>query len=375
MAPCGVLAPPVWGRIQYAPAGQTKPDFVRLLPMTILRFSIFVLGMGLFSLLSACQLPGQPTISDAPPTGKVAFAANREGRYQVYEQDLVSGQVLGDCPSDSCTQPAWHPDGRSMVLVSRREQNYELLRFTPYTGAFETLYTTAEPLGSPQWDTTGQRVTFHQGAINVERIYTLSLGESPKPLGMGRFPRWSPNGQQVLFLQADRRICQQTLTATTPTCLTPVGTADFYPRWSPDGQQIAYLTQQNNIWRLALMQADGSQRRVFLTDQVAQTPAWSPDGKQLAFVVPGELDTSGENAPTRDPEQAIWVVAVDDAKTAKRITLGAGDTLPLWTRDGKWLVFQSSRGGETQLYRVPAIGGDPVRVTPERATHLLSDVF
>lgn len=342
------------------------------IPMHITPALTFALALGL---LTACQLPGQPTVTPVTPQGQVAFAANRDGRYQVYQYDLASGQAQGACPSDSCTQPAWHPDGKAMVLVSRRAQTYELLRFTPATQAFDTLHTSTEPLGSPQWDAQGERVTFHQGAINLERVYVLTPGEAPQPLGLGRFPRWSPDRSKVLFLQADRRICQQALTATTPTCLTPAGTADFYPRWSPDGQRIAYLSQVNDVWRLALMQADGSNRRVVLNDRVAQTPAWSPDGKQLAFVVPGEMDTSGDDAPSRDPEQEIWVVAVDDSTSLKRLTRGAGDTLPLWTRDGQWLVFQASRSSQTQLYRVPVVGGEPERLTPERATHLLADVF
>jgi TolB protein len=41
------------------------------------------------------------------------------------------------------------------------------------------------------------------------------------------------------------------------------------------------------------------------------------------------------------------------------------DTEPTFTPDGQWVLFTSDRGGSPQIYRVPAGGGQPERLTFE----------
>ncbi len=41
----------------------------------------------------------------------------------------------------------------------------------------------------------------------------------------------------------------------------------------------------------------------------------------------------------------------------------AADYIPSWSRDGKWIYFASNRSGEYQVWKVPADGGEAVRVT------------
>ena len=41
----------------------------------------------------------------------------------------------------------------------------------------------------------------------------------------------------------------------------------------------------------------------------------------------------------------------------------ANDKIPSFSRDGKWIYFNSNRGGENQIWKLPAAGGEPRRVT------------
>jgi len=309
------------------------------------------------------------------PSGQVAFASNRTGDYLAYTFSLETETLRDWCPSGQiCTQPVWHPSGQQVALIASQQNTYQLQQLTLATGSFETLLTSQTPLGSPQWSPDGTRLALQAGAAGAETIQTLEPGQSPQILGPGRFPRWSPDSRQVLFLQKNQQICRQALNAASPTCLTPSSEADFYPRWSPDGKQIAYLTRQGDSWHLALMQADGSQRRVLLSDLPAQTPAWSPDGQYLAFVVPGRFEGSGDNAPRSDPRQEIWIMPWQDPAARQRLTQGAGDTLPLWTPDGDWLIFQSSRSGRSALYRIRVDGESEAPLVAGTGTDLLGDV-
>ena len=51
------------------------------------------------------------------------------------------------------------------------------------------------------------------------------------------------------------------------------------PRWSPDGQRIVFERIASEVWT---MDADGSSE-VFVTN--GSSPSWSPDGKSLAMSI------------------------------------------------------------------------------------------
>ena len=96
--------------------------------------------------------------------------------------------------------------------------------------------------------------------------------------------------------------------------------------------------------------------------------SWSPDGRHLAFtsgnvMYVGRLGVILNIAPT-----SIWVVPATGAEPV-RITENANlDFGPVWTPDGKTLLFVSDRGGGRDIYRVtvdPSRGpiGEPERLT------------
>lgn len=112
------------------------------------------------------------------------------------------------------------------------------------------------------------------------------------------YPRWSPDGQTLLFNADYYKEKQASVFTANPdgsnlTRITPPGTGyNFKASWSPDGAYIAYLhadtdgpeqifnKTDNQLW---LVNRDGSQATM-LADNIIGTPNvnWSPDGKWIA---------------------------------------------------------------------------------------------
>jgi Tol biopolymer transport system component len=134
-----------------------------------------------------------------------------------------------------------------------------------------------------------------------------------------------------------------------------------HSEFSPDGRRIAFETMrsgdQYEIWLAA---ADGS-NPAQLTRGPGRSqgaPAWSPDGRQIAF------DSTGE-----DGHADIWTIDAADG-TPHRLTKHPGnETVPSWSRDGRFVYFTSDRGGARDVWRVPAAGGEEERVTRGGAAH------
>lgn len=77
-------------------------------------------------------------------------------------------------------------------------------------------------------------------------------------------------------------------------------------------------------------------------------PAISPDNKTIAFSYQGD----------------IYTMPSDGSGVVSRLTVNpAYDTQPIWSPDGKTIVFASDRNGALNLYAMPAAGGRPVRLT------------
>ena len=97
---------------------------------------------------------------------------------------------------------------------------------------------------------------------------------------------------------------------------------------------------------------------MFAIDRVAD-PQVSPDGKSVLFVVTDVL--KDENRTNSD----IWITPVNGGGTAAKpfAVSPKGDRNPRWSPDGKTVAFVSTRGGSSQIWLVPAEGGEPRQLT------------
>ena len=136
--------------------------------------------------------------------------------------------------------------------------------------------------------------------------------------------------------------------------LTSGADATAYPAFSPDGRYVAYESQ-GNIWSVEI-ESGRTQR---LTTHVSRDrgAAWSPDGSEIAF------------ASGRWGRPALYVMAATGERDGLRqITPdGFGGLNPVWSPDGEYILFIASRDEHfysRAIYRVPAAGGEPERLTP-----------
>jgi Tol biopolymer transport system component len=130
---------------------------------------------------------------------------------------------------------------------------------------------------------------------------------------------------------------------------------DDNPQLSPDGRRITFESQRgdegNEIWLAA---ADGSNpMQLTHGPGIFQgSPRWSPDGQRIAF------DSQAE-----DGTWDIWTIDAEGG-SPRRLTLDPGnENVPSWSRDGRWIYFQSDRAGADEIWRTPATGGSEERVT------------
>ena len=127
------------------------------------------------------------------------------------------------------------------------------------------------------------------------------------------------------------------------------------PAWSPDSRQLAYVSFENNrssIWVQTLR--TGNRFSVSSEPGINGAPSFSPDGRRLVITLGGV-----------DGNPDIYVLDINTRRKTRLTTHRAIDTEGAWSPDGNYIYFTSDRSGGPQIYRIPASGGTPERVTFE----------
>lgn len=83
-------------------------------------------------------------------------------------------------------------------------------------------------------------------------------------------------------------------------------------------------------------------------------PRWSPKGDLVAFHSNSEIGPGD-----------VYIVPADGGRPRNLTSHPANDTYPAFSRDGKWIYFSSTRGGPQAIWKMPASGGDAVKVSPD----------
>ena len=111
--------------------------------------------------------------------------------------------------------------------------------------------------------------------------------------------------------------------------------------WSPDGLAIAYGKLQG----LYIAKADGSEsRKIATTPRLVVRPRWSPDGSVLRFT---QINTDYRSG-------SLWEVSVDGSNLHPVFpgNDSRDECCGVWTPDGKYFLYQSTRDGMTNIWAI-----------------------
>ena len=118
--------------------------------------------------------------------------------------------------------------------------------------------------------------------------------------------------------------------------------------WSPDGSQIlTLLFRKDNSSQIALVPAAGGPARAVksLSWVYPRKMDFSPDGRYIAHDEAGREDSAGSS---------VYVLASDGSRENMLV---ADALFPVWTRDGKRVLFASGRDGSMGLWSIAVSEG------------------
>jgi dipeptidyl aminopeptidase/acylaminoacyl peptidase len=108
--------------------------------------------------------------------------------------------------------------------------------------------------------------------------------------------------------------------------------------------------------------ADAPKKRPLTVDDLfrfrrVSDPQVSPDGKTVVYVV-GTVDLAANRTSAN-----VWLAQTSGGSPCRLTTTAKSDRHPRWSPDGKHILFESTRSGETQLWVIDVGGGEARQLT------------
>jgi len=197
----------------------------------------------------------------------------------------------------------------------------------------------------------------------------------------------SPDGRRLAvteFKNGDTNVLIRDLTRGVDTPV-PLDAVSTYAMWSPDGREVVFVTSLKGPWDIHRFEVEGgSEPEVLIEGSPDQIPlAWSPDGRFLlwehAYTEVRMMDL--QNGQTRQvlpsDSQGVsispdsrWLAFEDSISGRREVVVRGfpdgtrdyrvsidGGAYPLWSRDGRDLLF---RRGEAVLAASIRVEGDEI---------------
>jgi len=335
----------------------------------------------------------------------IYFSSYRGGGLNIWRVEVSANGTPISAPqqvtmgSGQDLQLAMSPTGGQLAFAILR-QNADLWRLpvSPQTGSAtgnpeEVVASTRED-SRGAWSPDGTQIAFNSDRNGEMNLYVHSLVDnSNRQVTEGQGgdfqPQWSPDGKRLVFFSSragNADIWLVDVATSALTQLTSNRALDINPFFSPDGAYIAFQSDRSGRMEVWVMKSDGSEQRQLTKIGVSgHFLRWSRDGARVAFRCPcgGKPQTyqvplSGDDPAPLNSEivggshmsfspdysllmdvvghKTVWVSPASSGKPAKVFEFPDGESridYPVWSPDGKWLLFDRFRpqGGDIWMIK------------------------
>ncbi len=201
-------------------------------------------------------------------------------------------------------------------------------------------------------------------------------GTAPRKLTKGFYPKVSPNGKTLAFLNAGQVWTIRLDSAKDAQKLFHARGSQNQIRWSSDGSKMAFISNRGDHAFLGVYDLQNKQVTYFDTSVDHDSdPVWSADGEHIAYIRRPNVAQALPFGPEREGHP--WSIRKVEVSTGKAVEVwkaktGRGSMLHdgfptvdnfLWWMDDK-IIFPWEADGWQHLYAVSTNGGEPILLTP-----------
>ena len=326
----------------------------------------------------------------SPDGAMIAYSQGATTRMQIFVQQVTGGRrvALTNDSTDNFRSPQWSPDG-TQVAYQGNDGIFVVASLGGAPRRVVQIDTTALSLGSGSftsltgvaWSRDGTQLAYtrYSGGLFVVPV----AGGEPVRVAapdQSASSAWAPDGSHVAVSAGNPTFAFGTgyfgnvgissiwvvpVVGGRAIRITDDASLNASPQWSTDGRTLYWVSDRGGSRDIYQVRVDrryapiGAAQRL-TTGLEAHGISVSANGSHLAYSSFRTLSN-------------IWSIAVPgnapvSASTARAVTTGSQTIEAVdVSADGQSLVFDSDRGGNPDIYRMPARGGEAVRLTTDSA--------
>jgi Tol biopolymer transport system component len=333
--------------------------------------------------------PSQNAIMGWSPDGRyVLFSSDRSGSFGLWAVPVSDGKAAGSATlikpdiasswslglTTSGTMYVWKT--ASPVFIQASSIDLAAGKLVPAAPTFQRFI---QSRGRPDWSADGKQLAYQSCdplgagpcALWIRSVDTGQLREVKVKLHYFFYPRWSPDGRELLVRATDLRgrnngLYRIDVHSGEATVIVTPYPGESLPSWGPDGKHAYY---RRGLFLIERHLESGVEREaVRLPANASRDVALSPDGRHLAYIL-------------RDGEATdMFVVPLAGGAAKSVFRVMAPERLMFrfdWTADGQALALVKERTdvGKRELWLVPFTGEHARKLDVDIDNWLVGDGF
>ena len=274
----------------------------------------------------------RPTLDPSAP--HVTAALHGDGLTSLQFRRQTGGITEEEKSADSL------PDADAVIQLERRDGEY-LMSVAQFG---DTLVTTRlAGVSLPDTVYVGLFVCAHNDTVTERATFSNVRITTPAPKDLVAYRDYLGSSLEILDVASGKA-----------TIVHQYSGSFQAPNWTHDGKALIYV-QDGRLYRFDLASGSPTEINTGFATHNNNDHVLSFDGRMIAI----------SNHAVEDSGASVVYTVPATGGTPHRVTAqGVGASyLHGWSPDGRWLVYVGERHDEFDIYKIPAAGGDEIRLT------------